>query len=457
MSAENQYITLFNEQRSLIDRHANPLLNNLRDEAYGHFCRMGLPTRKIERYRYTDVKKAFSPEYGLNLARLDFPVTPSNVFRCDVPNLSTQLYFVVNDSFYDKVLPKSPLPEGVVICSLNRAAREYPELVRKYYGQQADVSTDALSALNTMFVQDGLFIYVPRATKLEKPIQVVNLLRSTVDLMVNRRVLIILEEEAEAQFLFCDHAIDNKNFLSTQVMEIHVADRASLALYELEETHEQCRRFSNTYVRLATESRATLNTVTLQTGLTRNQTDVTLSGEGSSVALYGGVIAGNGQYVENNTFIDHKAGKCQSEELYKYVLEDNAVGAFAGRVLVRENAQQTVSKETSANLCTSRNARMYTQPMLEIYADDVKCSHGSTVGQLNDAAIFYMQQRGIPADEARLLMKFAFIGEVIDTIPMTILRDRLHYLIEKRFRGELGKCAGCKAMKGPDGNDLSDI
>lgn len=159
--------------------------------------------------------------------------------------------------------------------------------------------------------------------------------------------------------------------------------------------------------------------------------------------MYGCVVADGEQHVDNNTLIDHQAANCQSTELYKYVLDDKAVGAFAGRVLVREGAQKTVSQETNANLCATKTARMFSQPMLEIYADDVKCSHGSTVGQINDAALFYMRQRGIPEEEARLLLKFAFVGEVLDSIKLDALRDRLHFLVEQRFRGELGKCSGC--------------
>jgi len=159
------------------------------------------------------------------------------------------------------------------------------------------------------------------------------------------------------------------------------------------------------------------------------------------------VIADKQQHVDNNTLIDHQASHCQSNELYKYVLGDRATGAFAGRVLVRHGAQKTVSQETNQNLCTTREARMFTQPMLEIYADDVKCAHGSTVGQLNDAALFYMQQRGVSRREAQLLLEFAFINEVVSHIQLVPLRDRLRYLVEKRFRGELNKCEGCKLCR----------
>lgn len=442
MSSEHQYIELYQECRDMLCQHSAGALNALRDEAFEDFQRLGFPTQKVERYKYTDVAEAFAPNYGLNLNRLDIPVNPYDVFKCDVPNLSTSQYFVVNDQPLKHKTPQHPVA-GEHICSLRQAAELYPEILSKYYGKLARTSKDAINALNTMLCQDGLFIYVPKNVIVERPIQVVNILRSNVDLMVNRRVLIIMEEGASAKLLFCDHAIDDVNFLTTQVIEAFVGENAHLEMYELEETHAKNHRFSNLYCDQQTYSTTVLDNITLSNGQTRNRTDLTLSGEYAECTLNGLVTADKQQRVDNNTLIDHRAAHCQSNELYKYVVDDESVCAFAGRVLVREGAQQTTSQETNANLLGSRTARIYTQPMLEIYADDVKCSHGSTVGQLGDEAMFYMQQRGIPYDEARMLLKFAFAADVLDTIKLDALRDRLHYLVDKRFRGELGKCAGC--------------
>ena len=346
------------------------MLNAVRDAAFENFRRLGFPSRKVERYKYTDMSAIFEPDYGLNLNRLEIPVDPYEAFRCDVPNLSTSLYFVVNDAFYNKALPKVELPEGVIVDSLNKIAAENPEFIGKYYAKIAKTDEDGITALNTFLAQDGLLIYVPKNVKVERTIQVINILRSDVDLMVNRRVLIVMEQGAEAKFLFCDHAADDKNFLATQVIEAYVGENASLDLYCLEETHYKNRRVSNVYIEQQANSRVNHNVITLHNGITRNQ-----------------------------------------------------------------------------NLCATKTARMFTQPMLEIYADDVKCAHGSTVGQLNDAALFYMQQRGVSREEAKLLLQFAFINEVIDKMELEPLRDRLHHLVEKRFRGELNKCEGCKLCK----------
>lgn len=447
MSSEKQYIDLYNQCKGMINKHAPQVLNDLRDKAFDDFCRQGFPSKKVERYKYTDTQKIFEPNYGLNLNRLEIPVNPYDVFKCDVPNLSTSLYFVVNDSFYDKMLPKCSLAEGVIVGSLSKVATEHPELVAKYYGKIANTGDDAVTALNTMLSQDGLMVYVPKNVKVEKAIQVINILRSDVDLMVNRRVLIVMEQGSEAKFLFCDHAADDRNFLATQVIEAFVGENAKLDLYCLEETHYKNTRVSNVYIEQQANSVVNHNVITLHNGVTRNRLDLVFKGEGAECFANGCVIGDKSQHIDNNTLIDHQVGHCTSHQLYKYVLGDEAVGAFAGRILVRKDAQKTSSNEINQNLCTTKKARMFTQPMLEIYADDVKCSHGSTVGQLNDAAMFYMRQRGISEKEAKLLLEFAFVNEVVDQIQLEPLKERLRYLVEKRFRGELNKCEGCKLCK----------
>ena len=447
MQSEKQYIDLYGECRDMLRKHSCEVMNAVRDEAFENFKRLGFPTKKVERYKYTDIPSLFEPDYGLNINRLEIPVDSYKAFKCDVPNLSTSLYFVVNDSFYDKALPKKELPEEVIVDSLARIAAEKPELISRYYAKIAKTEEDGITALNTMLAQDGLLIYVPKGTVVDRAIQVINILRSDVDLMVNRRVLIIVEDRAEIKLLFCDHAADDRRFLATQVIEAYVGENAGLDLYCLEETHAKNVRVSNVFISQQANSRVNHNVITLHNGTTRNRTDLVFEGEGAECNLAGCVIADKDQHVDNNTLIDHKVGHCTSNELYKYVLDENAVGAFAGKVLVRHGAQHTTSQETNQNLCTTKTARMFTQPMLEIYADDVKCAHGSTVGQLNDAALFYMQQRGISKKEAKLLLEFAFINEVIDHMKLEPLRDRLHYLVEKRFRGELNKCEGCKLCK----------
>ena len=284
ITSEQQYIDLYEQAGEMIKSHSAEVMNAVRDEAFRDFQRLGFPSKKVERYKYTDIASLFAPDYGLNLNRLEIPVDPYEAFRCDVPNLSTNLYFVVNDSFYrsDKrevknnsslITYHSSLPEGVIISSM----KDHPEIVERYYAKLAKTAEDGVTALNTMLAQDGMLVYVPKDVKVERAIQVINILKATPrnaqrqvnDLMVNRRVLIVLEQGAELKMLFCDHAADDCNFLATQVIEAFVGDNARLDLYCLEETHYKNVRVSNVYIEQQRNSRVRHNVITLHNGITR--------------------------------------------------------------------------------------------------------------------------------------------------------------------------------------------
>lgn len=298
-----------------------------------------------------------------------------------------------------------------------------------------------------MLAQDGLFIYLPAGVRLKSPIQVVNVSAARMDMMSVRRILIVAEEGAEGAILLCDHAEATHRSLSTQVVEVFAAKDAHIDLYSIEETSASNTRFSTMYVEQEAGSKVSYDGVTLTCGTSRNRLDVRLRGEGAVSELYGAVIADGNQHVDNNMIVEHLAPKCSSDMLYKYVLDDESVGAFAGKVYVATGAQQTVSQQTNANLCASPTAHAYSQPMLEIYADDVKCNHGSTIGKLDEGALFYMRQRGIPEQEARLLLQHAFVNEVLRHVQIPLLHERLSQLVNLRFRGELNKCRGCRMCK----------
>lgn len=447
MKAEQQYIDLFAQCEDLVCRESSAVMNAPRAAALADFERLGFPSLRAEDYRYTDVSRSFAPDYGMNLKRVKIPVNPQDVFHCDVPNLSTSLYFVVNDSFYHQALPKAHLPEGVYIGSLKDFSNERPEVVSRYYGKLATSSKNGIVALNTMFAQDGFVVYVPQGVAVERPIQLVNIFRSDVDLMANRRVLVIMEPRSEAKLLVCDHSIDTVRFLANQVIEVFVGEGASFDYYDLEESSDTTTRFSSLFVKQEAESNVVINGITLTNGLTRNDYQVELLGERAETTLCGMSILDKEQHVDTYTHITHAVPRCKSNELFKNVLNDQAVGAFSGRILVREGADKTEAYQSNRNLCATREARMYSKPQLEIYADDVKCSHGMTTGQLDEEAIFYMRSRGISLEEARMLLSVAFTSDVIDHVRVEALRDRLHRLVEKRFRGELAKCAGCRICK----------
>jgi len=285
--------------------------------------------------------------------------------------------------------------------------------------------------------------------------------------MAVQRLLVIIEDNAKASLLVCEHAsllpkLDDQqqpimktnaegqseevfpNLLSLQTVEIFVGKHAMLDFYCLEEHHEFAHRLGQTYVHIEEGANVDLGQYALTAVQTRNRMQIELAGPHAQVQLYGMAALDDHQCLDNLTFIDHQAPDCQSNELFKYVLDDSAKGSFLGRILVRKGSEKTDAHQTDRNLCLTPQARMVARPELEIYADDVKCSHGATVGQLDQQALFYMRTRGISEEEARMLLMFAFMADVIDGIRIEPLKDRLKHLIEKRFRGELKQaCGGC--------------
>ena len=324
---------------------------------------------------------------------------------------------------------------------------KYPEIAKCYYAKAASTEKDAIVALNTMLAQDGFVLYVPKNVVVERPIQLVNVFRSDVDTMANRRILVIMEAGSNAKLLVCDHSMDEVKFLSTQVVEVFAGVGAYFDYYDLEESSSSTTRFASVHVKQEANSNVLVNGITLNNGLTRNNYYIELNGEYAETTLCGMSILDKEQQVDTYSHITHAVPHCISNELFKNVLNDHSVGAFSGRILVKEEAQKTEAYQTNRNLCATREARMYSKPQLEIYADDVKCSHGMTTGQIDENALFYMQSRGISREEARMLLSVAFTSDVIDHVRLDALKDRLHILVEKRFRGELAKCAGCRICK----------
>lgn len=445
MSQEQEYIDIFEQNLTLIKEPCAELLNEAREKAAIRFKATGFPGTKEENWLHSNVAKRFATDYGMNLGRVEVNADRRTLFTCDVPNLNTHQAFIVNDTFRDGESGKK-LPDGVILASLNRIAEESPSLLEPYYNTLAEQG-DSIAQFNTMFAQDGVVLYIPKNTVVEETVQIVTLLQANVEMLSNRRLLVILEENSQASLLICDHSAMEKQTLSTQVTEIFIGRGAQLDLYELEETAYSNTRLSHLFVLQEADSRFSHSNITLTNGFTRNYISVSLEGKGAEAIINGLVIGDKSQHTDNRTIVDHKTGNCNSSELYKYILDEQSTGVFAGKMLIRPDAQQTVSQQTNRNLCLTSDAHMYAQPQLEIYADDVKCSHGSTVGQLDDNALFYMQQRGIPADEARHLLMYAFAGEVIENIKIEALRDRLHMLVEKRLRGELNHCRTCALCK----------
>lgn len=442
MSSRKQYVDFYNDYRSLIHGHSHPLLNAQRDEAAASFAQRGFTAADGDYYRQVDLNALYATDYGINVNRLQGKFNPYRDFHCDVPAFTPWLYYVVNDIFY-AAEQSAPLPEGVVVCSMREAAERYPEVVERYYGRSIGEAYDGNDVLNKMYAQDGFFVYVPQNTVMEKPIQLVNVLNSPKAALSLAHNLVVVEQGAKAIMVVCDHATEAVPLLANRITEVFVGEAAEYDHYKVESTNASTVSCSRLNVSQAAASNVVTNIVTLHNGVTRNNINIDLLGEHASTTLCGMFIGGATQQTDNATTIRHLVPNCKSTELFKYILDDEAKGNFLGRILVAEGATGTEAYQTNRNICVTPQARMYTKPQLEIYNDDVKCSHGATVGQLDEGAMFYMCSRGIPEREARMLLMSAFASDVLDNIRVENLRDRIRLLVDKRLRGEASHCDGC--------------
>ncbi|MBQ3606313.1 MAG: Fe-S cluster assembly protein SufD [Muribaculaceae bacterium] len=443
MSALSQYIEIFDSHRATIEAKSAEVMNLCRQDARNRLEGKRLPQKGTEGYEKTSIEDMFAPDFGVNINRVNIPVDVSLSFKCDVPNMSTIMAFVVNDSFVPSSTLHNKMPQGVIIDSLAKVATENPQLVSRYYNQLADNDNEAV-ALNTMLAQDGVMIYVPRGVVMERPIQLVNIFNSAAPLMGVRRLVIVVEEGAKAQLLICDHTQNSEyRYLSSQVIEAFVGQNASLDIYDIEESSDTTSRYSQLYARQERDSQLIVNGVTLTGGVTRNDYHIELVGDNCTSTLGGMAIGSGHQHIDNNSDVRHLSAHCNSNQLFKCVLDEESTGAFEGAIYVAPGAQFTEAYQSNRNLLASKSARMHTKPQLEIYNDDVKCSHGATTGQLDADALFYMRSRGIPEQEARTMLMQAFMVDVIDMVKMEGLRDRLRHLVEKRFYGQQASCADC--------------
>ncbi len=443
MSTGEEYITLFREKQDILAKASPPFMKEIRRDAMDRFSKTGLPDKKSELYKYTSLQKIFEPGYSMQFqpSNVDFRV--EDIFTCDVPNLKTRLEIILNGFYFGTESKLAKLDGGILIGSLAEAMKQYPDLVREHYNKHTGAGADGLVSLNTAFALDGLFIYVPRGKSPDEAVQVVHLPMTGLDTLLHYRNLFILEDNASAEVIVCDHTLSPFRFLTNAVTEIYAGPGAHFKYSRVQNEHLNSNLLTNLFIHQESDSRVKSNTITLHGGTIRNNTHVLLNDRGAESQVYGLFLADRSQHIDNYVNIDHASPDCTSTQLFKGILDEQATGAFNGRILVRPDAQKTVAYQTNNNILMSDEARMNSKPQLEIYADDVRCSHGATTGQLDENALFYMQSRGIPRQEARLLMLYAFAHEVIDKIEVVPLKDRINDLVSKRLRGELSRCNNC--------------
>lgn len=438
-----QYIDLYRENHEAIELGSTDVMNTRRAEAADCLENMIIPKKGDENYEITDLAALFSHEYGVNINRLPLPVNPADSFKCGVPRVATLLYIQINDQLSEPRAEGRVLPEGVEICSLRRKAETAPEEVAKYYGRLADMK-NPIVALSSLLAQDGLWIKVSKGVKVDQPVQLVNILGGADNMLIPTRMVIVMEEESEMKLLICSHtARGNKDEMFLRTDEVYAGAGSHLDIYEMEESDQTAVRLTAMYLNQQNNSEVLVNGMTIYNGNTRNEYHCRYAASGSMLRLYGMGIADGERRIDTYTKVDHDFGNCHTDELFKYSADDKAICAFTGLVRVDYGAEKTEAYQSNRNLIGSNEARIFSKPQLEIYNDDVKCSHGSATGQLDEMQLFYMQTRGLTEADAKLLLKQAFMADVIETVRIDGLKERLTHIVERRFAGEQAGCQDC--------------
>lgn len=438
-----QLVALFEQNKAILNQGSSNLLNRMREVSIKRFSKTGIPDFKHEDYKYTDLRPAFEKQYRQELVRDNGIINLNEVFRCNVPELDSHLVFLQNGWFYNGNNPEANLPDGVVLGSLEQIANTRPELLENYLNRQAALTEDPFTALNTAFAKDGFFLYIPKGVAIEKPIQIINLLNSEDDLLVTQRNLIVADNASQVKILVCDHTLTSSSFLYNTVTEVFVGQDASVDFYAIQNQHNHSATISSLFFRQEKNSNLVTGTVSLHSGMIRNNLKVTFSGDHSEASINGISFTDKKQHVDNFVLVEHSSPNCVSNQVYKNVLNDESTGAFAGRIHVARNAQQTNAFQRNNNILLTDKAKMHTKPQLIIDADDVKCSHGATVGQIDEDALFFLRARGIGESDARLMLMNAFATEVVRKITIPALRDNIEQLIEKRLKGDISRCHEC--------------
>lgn len=389
----------------------------------------------------------FAPDYGINLAHLDMQASVADAFHCGVPNLNSLLVVVANDVVNISDSLRESAPNGLTVCSLRNVPEKFQQRVADLLATHT--SDNVATALNSLLLGDGVYIHIDSGVEIDKPVQVVNIFHADIPMLTPRRVIIDADANSKIRVLLCDHSQSpDTAHLSSEVIQVHTADGAHVELYDIEETASKTNRRWQLYTHQASNSHLTISTTYLRGGVSSNEYKLNLDGDGAEINVAGLAICADSQCVCNNVTLRHRCEHGSSRQLFKYAVYDQAHGAFGGRVVVEEGARFTDAVQNNRNLLASKEAKMDTAPQLEIYCDDVKAGHGATTGQLDERALFYMQSRGIPYDEAQRMLTQAFMTDVVDSISYEVLRQRLHILVEKRLAGSAADCGSCSISCG---------
>ena len=430
-SAREQYLSSFKAFEQGLNGKAGTPLHQLRRQAIAQFAAQGFPTNRDEEWRYTSLapllQHAFQPAQGGTLSPAD--LTPWLFAGPESPRL-----VLVDGRYAPELSSPGSLPSGVKLLNLEAALQQLPDLVLSCLNHQVDGEHHALAALNTAFLQDGAFLYLPAGIEVEHPIHILFLSTApAAPAFSSPRLLVITEARSRATLVETCAGPQGRVYLTNALAEVVVGEDAQIEYCKIQQEGDAAFHLDHTRIHESCRSRFTAHTISLGARLSRNQLDTLLDGEGVDSTLNGLYLAGGEQHLDHHTLIEHAQPHCSSHELYKGILGGRSTGVFRGRIHVWPQAQKTDAYQANRNLLLSPEAEIDTRPQLEIYADDVKCSHGATVGQLDEEALFYLRARGLNLTQARALLTQAFAGELLERLSSPALRQHLERLVADKL------------------------
>jgi Fe-S cluster assembly protein SufD len=432
---KNIYLSNFSRFEKALARAGDSWLHRIRKAAIKRFAELGFPTTRNEDWKFTSVDPIAKIPFRPVLSYEPNGVTLEQIERAifTLPDC-TRLVFV-NGHFSAELSGSNATQGGVIATSLADALGSHPDWVEPYLARYASFDNHAFTALNTAVIRDGAFISIPKGSVVDRPIHLVYAATSRGEgCVAHPRNLILAAPSSQVTVIETYVGLEEEAYFTNAVTEIVVAEGAVIDHAKIQRESEEAFHVGTTRIHQARKSSVTSHFVSLGGSLVRNEVRVVLDAEGCEATLNGLYLARGQQHVDNHTVIDHAKPRCTSHELYKGILDDRAHGVFNGKIFVHQDAQKTDAKQTNQTLLLSQDAVINTKPQLEIYADDVKCTHGATVGQLQDEAIFYLRSRGIGKEAARGLLTFAFANDIVSRLKVSPLRVQLEDLLLSQQR-----------------------
>ena len=427
------YLDGFKTFEAKLNGESKSYLHEIRRKALNQLAELDFPTKRNEEWKYTNVspilKHNFVPAVNTVLPKL----TKDSIAKYLFKDFDNHLAVFVNGIYSEELSEVNGLPNGIIVGSLNRLSKESSELINHHINKISKIE-NAFNALNTAYAYDGLIVFVPDGKVLEKPVQAlfVNTSKDQLVLSVPRN-LIIVGKNSEVKIITSYCGYGDKEYFSNIVTEVFVDEYGIVDIYKVQ--NETDNSFHIEKVQAYQKKNSLLNHFNLTFGgsIVRNDINSVLDDENIETHYYGLYLANGKQHIDNHTFVDHAKPNCMSNELYKGILDDNARGVFNGKIIVRQDAQKTNAYQQNKTVLLSKTATIDTKPQLEIFADDVKCSHGATVGQLDEESEFYIRSRGVPEDLAKSMLIRAFANDVIESVKIEPLKEQLNHMIFERL------------------------